>query len=191
MARPKDESKIEVIYEATLSLVLKTGYASLTMAEVAKEAGMATGTLYIYFKNKEELINKLFIHLKEEKMKAVLKVYNPAESFFVSFKKLWLAYFKISLEHPNSVIFIEQYTYSPYLTQAVKARVKELLHPLEQFIASAQQAQLVKEIPPMLLLSHLFGSIIEIVKYHYDNKIMPDKRQIEDCFEMAWSSIRK
>ncbi|MBK7429323.1 MAG: helix-turn-helix transcriptional regulator [Saprospiraceae bacterium] len=39
---------------------MKSGYTDLRMADVAKEAGMATGTLYIYFKNKEELINTLF-----------------------------------------------------------------------------------------------------------------------------------
>ena len=68
MPRVKDESKIEAIYNATLALVLKSGFAELNMAAVAKEAGIATGTIYTYFKNKETLINQLFLHLKEEKV---------------------------------------------------------------------------------------------------------------------------
>jgi AcrR family transcriptional regulator len=49
MSRPRDENKIEVIYEATLKLVLETGFNGLKMADVAKAANLATGTLYIYF----------------------------------------------------------------------------------------------------------------------------------------------
>ena len=47
MARPKDENKINTIYEATLKLVLKTGFNGLKMADVAKAAKLATGTLNI------------------------------------------------------------------------------------------------------------------------------------------------
>ena len=55
MPRIKDENKIQAIYQATLALVLKSGYAELNMAAVAKEAGIATGSIYTYFKNKEAL----------------------------------------------------------------------------------------------------------------------------------------
>ncbi|MFM7485318.1 MAG: TetR/AcrR family transcriptional regulator, partial [Cytophagales bacterium] len=77
MARPRDENKIEPIYEATLRLVLKTGFNGLKMADVAKAAKLATGTLYIYFKNKEVLINELYSHLKKSKMAKMLEVFDP------------------------------------------------------------------------------------------------------------------
>jgi hypothetical protein len=46
--------------------------AGVTMGEIAREAGMATGTLYIYFKNKEELINYLFFDCRREALKIIL-----------------------------------------------------------------------------------------------------------------------
>ncbi|MBK7429337.1 MAG: helix-turn-helix transcriptional regulator [Saprospiraceae bacterium] len=81
MARAKDPGKIALIYDSTLSLIMKSGYTDLRMADVAKEAGMATGTLYIYFKNKEELINTLFLQLKEEKIKQMFENTRPTDSF--------------------------------------------------------------------------------------------------------------
>ena len=50
MPKAKDENKIEQIFKATLKLVSVEGFGGLRMSDVAKEAGMATGTLYIYFK---------------------------------------------------------------------------------------------------------------------------------------------
>ena len=55
MARPRDTNKIDLIYKAALNLVVKIGYVELKMSDVAKEAGMATGTLYIYFSNFETI----------------------------------------------------------------------------------------------------------------------------------------
>ena len=56
----RDENKTARIYKATLKLVKATGLAGITMQSVAKEAKIATGTLYIYFRNKEKLIVKPF-----------------------------------------------------------------------------------------------------------------------------------
>ncbi|NQV32441.1 MAG: TetR/AcrR family transcriptional regulator [Phycisphaeraceae bacterium] len=46
----------QAIYEATLAVIKEHGYDGLTMQRVATAAGIATGTLYNYFKNKDELL---------------------------------------------------------------------------------------------------------------------------------------
>ncbi|RYD79444.1 MAG: TetR/AcrR family transcriptional regulator [Sphingobacteriales bacterium] len=103
MTRAKDDFKIQIIYTATLALVLETGYTELTMAAVAKKAKIATGTIYTYFQNKEELINKLYLYLKEEKTARMFETYKSGDSFFVTFKKLWLR-IKICLIIPKTVL---------------------------------------------------------------------------------------
>lgn len=72
MARVKDPAKIDRLFEAALHHVLETGYAGLKMAEVAREAGVATGTIYTYFGGKADLINQLYRHLKQQKRERVL-----------------------------------------------------------------------------------------------------------------------
>jgi len=44
---------------ASLQAFLKFGFHNTSMAKIAKEMGIAKGTLYLYFKSKEELINKI------------------------------------------------------------------------------------------------------------------------------------
>jgi AcrR family transcriptional regulator len=190
MARPRDESKIEAIYEATLKLVLETGFNGLKMADVARAAKLATGTLYIYFKNKEVLINELYYHLKKNKTLKMLEVFDAKDPFAVAFKKLWLNYLTISLAEPERMKFIEQYTHTSYLTKKTKQQSDQLLQPLEEFLANGIKQGLVKKLPVQLLLSQLMGPINESVKLHYDQTLKITSRLKEELFEMAWNSIK-
>ena len=52
MPKIKDENKIASIQMAAMKLVIKTGFVGLKMADVAAGAGIATGTLYIYYSSK-------------------------------------------------------------------------------------------------------------------------------------------
>ena len=191
MARHRDETKIEAIYEATLRLVLETGFNGLKMADVAKEAGFATGTLYIYVKNKEVLISELYFHLKKNKILKMLEVFDTSDSFLVAFKKLWMNYLIISLQEPERMRFIEQFTHTSYLTKKTKQQSDLLLKPLEDFLTVGIKQGLVKKLPVQLLLSQLMGPINESVKLQYDKTLKLTATLKEDMFKMAWSSIRK
>lgn len=52
----KEKAVQEAIYEATIRLIAKNDGEGLKMQEIAEAAGIATGTLYNYFKNKVELL---------------------------------------------------------------------------------------------------------------------------------------
>jgi AcrR family transcriptional regulator len=190
MARPRDENKIEAIYEATLKLVLETGFNGLKMADVAKAAKLATGTLYIYFKNKEVLINELYFHLKKNKTLKILEVYVAKDPFPVAFKKLWMNYLNVSLAEPERMSFIEQYTHTSYLTKKTKQQSDQLLKPLEEFVAGGILQGFVKKLPVPLLLSQLMGPINESVRLHYDQTLKITPTLKEELFRMAWNSIK-
>jgi AcrR family transcriptional regulator len=190
MARPRDENKIEAIYEATLKLVLETGFNGLKMADVASAANLATGTLYIYFKNKEVLINELYYHLKKNKTLKMLEVFDATDPFLIAFKKLWMNYVNISLAEPERMKFIEQYTHTSYLTKKTIQQSDQLLKPLEDFLDNGIKQGLVKKLPVQLLLGQLMGPINESVKLHYNQTLKITSRLKEELFEMAWNSIK-
>lgn len=56
MARPADPHRREAILRAARAVFLENGYARTRMADIAARAGVAPGTLYLYFKSKESLI---------------------------------------------------------------------------------------------------------------------------------------
>jgi len=55
--------KHQVILEAAVKTFAQTGYHRTRVADIAREAGVADGTVYIYFKNKEDILVSLFQEL--------------------------------------------------------------------------------------------------------------------------------
>src|SRR3989344_4060817 len=58
--KPKDDEKQRAIAQATFELVAQTGLSGLTLADIARAAGIATSTLYVYYPSKDELISQLY-----------------------------------------------------------------------------------------------------------------------------------
>ncbi|MGZ7031420.1 MAG: TetR/AcrR family transcriptional regulator [Thermoanaerobaculia bacterium] len=54
------EFRIRSIQEATMRVIARKGMAAATMQEIADEAGVAKGTIYLYFRDRDELVEKTF-----------------------------------------------------------------------------------------------------------------------------------
>lgn len=62
MAKENTEKKI---MDAAVKLFYKRGYSASSTSEIAKEAGIAEGTIFRYFKTKKDILNKVLIKLIE------------------------------------------------------------------------------------------------------------------------------
>ena len=191
MARKKDEQKRISIFDATLTLVLQTGYTGLKMADVAKKAGVATGTVYKYFPSKECLIDNLFLHQKEIKLREMTEGYQPGEPFLVSFKRMWTNYFMGCINNPERMIFIEQFYRSPYISASTREKAGIMIQPSEDLLRMAIQQQLIRNLPVSVLLSQLMGAANEIARFHIDSGQIPTHNQLDQYFEMSLNSIRR
>jgi len=78
MARPKNKDRKDVralVLKTALSLFLRFGYHEVTMRKIAEEIGYTPGTIYLYFKNKAEILYELhnegFKRLQERRAKTL------------------------------------------------------------------------------------------------------------------------
>lgn len=70
------EFRIQSIQEATMRVIARKGMAAATMQEIAEEAGVAKGTIYLYFRDRDELVEKTFesaIHILMERIDAAIE----------------------------------------------------------------------------------------------------------------------
>ena len=65
---PRNEKRTRII-DAAVEVFAAKGYRSARISDIARTAGVADGTIYLYFRNKEDLLLTIF----EEKMELVLK----------------------------------------------------------------------------------------------------------------------
>lgn len=75
MARPRSDEKRKSILAACQAAIVRDGITAST-ADIAKEAGIATGSLFTYFPTKADLLNELYVILKTEMTDALTKDLN-------------------------------------------------------------------------------------------------------------------
>jgi TetR/AcrR family fatty acid metabolism transcriptional regulator len=66
MARPRTDDKRKRILQAAVKVFARRGYFGARVSEIAKRAGVADGTIYLYFRNKEDILVRLFDEVMTE-----------------------------------------------------------------------------------------------------------------------------
>lgn len=59
-------SKKAIVLQTTLELITKQGIHATSLSQIIKESGVANGTVYHHFKNKEEIITELYLMLTQD-----------------------------------------------------------------------------------------------------------------------------
>ena len=102
MARPRSEDKRNAILSAATRVFAEQGLAAPT-AKIAREAGVAEGTLFTYFANKDELLNQLYLELKYEMrdvMSADLRRTGEGDVRAMA-ERFWAAFIAWGVAHPH------------------------------------------------------------------------------------------
>ena len=188
--RCKDESKVDAIYKATLTLVKDRGLAGITMCDISKEASIATGTLYIYFKNKDELIKALFAECRIKSARYYFEGIDEEPTFEQKMLKLFRNIVCYKMRHFDVSAFLEQSYHSPYVGVIDLKKKQKTMAPLHTMIKEGIETKKIKKIETRLLVSYLFGIVNEIVKRAYfSNKKLTDT-DINEVYAMFWDGIK-
>ncbi|MCU0442716.1 MAG: TetR/AcrR family transcriptional regulator [Bacteroidia bacterium] len=191
MPKPKDEQKLAAIHLQTMRLVNTTGFAALKMADVAQAAGIATGTLYVYYKSKEALINAVYLNTKLEIIDVLLDNAHANPDYFLTFKNMWTAYMQYCMQYPEKMLFVEQFIYSGLIAEEVIAQTEAKLIPLNQFLTYGQQKGLIKRMDIELIKAQMQGAITETIKFLTKQQQTLTAVQLNDCFAMTWDALRR
>src|SRR5262245_18507508 len=66
----KPNSKYEAILRAAIKVFAASGFFNSKVADIAREAGVADGTVYLYFKNKDDILASIFNHYMDNALAA-------------------------------------------------------------------------------------------------------------------------
>jgi AcrR family transcriptional regulator len=187
----RDDSKTGLIFQAMLDLVKEQGLAGITMAAVAKKAGLATGTVYIYFHNKEELINQLFTECRESSAACYFSNYDPSRPFEECFRQVWMNILRYRIRHFDRAVFMDQCYHSPFLSDATLEMNRQTVEPLFGLMKRGKKEKKLKPTDPYLMLTFMIGCIHEGVRNaHYNGKPL-NKTAIEQMFTLCWDGMKQ
>jgi AcrR family transcriptional regulator len=148
VARPKSEDKKQALLEAATVAIAQQGIAAST-ALIARNAGVAEGTLFRYFATKDDLFNALYLHLKSSLCETMLTGITDAVTPKDFTRCIWNSYISWGVRNPVGHKAIRRMAVSEKITAETKQQVTDMfpdLHKLCQrsvrsiFLTTAFQA---------------------------------------------------
>lgn len=183
-------TKRDAILRSVLKLVNRAGFYHLNMKTIAQEAGVAAGTIYVYFKGKEELINALYQMVISDFHEHVLQANVEGRTLQENFHDMLGNAVDFFLEDTDRFSFIEQYTYSPFLFKESHEVNYMILEPLYDMIREAKKQKLVKNLPEAILVSLIYGPVTMMLKLYLADKTDLDKKATkEKLLQACWQNI--
>ena len=191
MKNIKDFDKKEAIFQAMLELISKHGFHSSPMSEVAKQADVAAGTIYHYFKSKDELICALYLRLKEKTVVCLFKTDDIKKPFKERFRHFYLQMIEHCSKNPKEFYFLEQFANSPFVNTIPKEDIQKLDQPIYDFLRKAVFTQVLRDIPPKILIAFVMGSANAITKLQLSGEFKMTSSDLELAFFTCWDGIKK
>ena len=177
----------EQIFDATDRLMAKEGLHHLSMHKLAKEAGIAAGTIYLYFKSKDELLAQFARRVFNKFVVAIEEGFDESQSFFEQYRKMWWNIWHFLQENPTILLNMNQYRSLPEFIETCK----ETEHSCwEQFCLKGQAAMLADLDPHMLFLLSLKTAIVLASDIKFLGTAVTDA-MLESVIERSWRAIQK
>ena len=188
--RVKDEIKQEALFEATVKVVNDIGFASSSVSKIAKEAGISPATIYIYHKNKEDLLVSTYVEIKKNLGRALLKDFDNSLPIRDSLKIFWSNGFEYVINHREHFNFTEQFSNSPYSDLVDKSKVNKYFEPLINVFQSGIDQKIIKDVEFDLISAFIFYPIMILSNKRLCAEFVPNMENIEKAFDMAWDAIK-
>ena len=177
------EDKKKRILEAALKLFTEKGIDNTSTALIAKEADVAAGTIYLYFENKVDLINKLYLSIKEESMVSSFIYLLEHSVGYEPLEKVWLENVEWGVNNPNKFRFIMQFDLSPYHTKDTKAKIPDSGKKWIKLIEDGIKNKILKDLPPRYISEFFSAHFIFTVEYIIETKTKERKIFFDSFFD--------
>ena len=187
----KDENKKTAITKAIIGLINEIGFANISFSKIAKAPGISAATLYVYYKNKEDMFREVYLDVKKHMIEECGRNICPRENVQEAVRKLCKNLLRYMKEYTDEFLFIEQACNSPMATD-------EMLEELEQYnqntisiFQRGVQEGILKQTSPALLISFCYYPIQQIFKEWRKEKSMLPDVDFEVVFQMCWDAIKR
>jgi AcrR family transcriptional regulator len=186
----KHSDKRQAILDASLKLFCASCFQDTSTASISNAAGVGTGTLFLYFESKEELVNELYLECKGEFAHFIEDGVWNNHTFKAQLKHIWERGTEWCLKYPEKVQFMTQFSSSPYITKQTRERSVNYLGLMDQVLRKAAANKEINT-TSFELLSCTLGAYFHHARlYLLDNAHNKNlKKWQEEVFEWIWKGI--
>jgi AcrR family transcriptional regulator len=182
--------KREKFLNTALKLFVANGVQNTSTAAIAKEAGTAAGTLFLYFPTKQDLVHELVLKISREQSEYIKTLLGPSLSVRDTFFTIWSGSIHWFLEN------MDAYEYNLQIRELVveEAIVQESARSLAYFYEAIQKGLdegAIKPYPVEMIGGILYQDIVAMMDL-FRTQSDPEKQEetIQLGFDIFWDGIK-
>ena len=161
----KANGKYEAILRAAIKVFAGSGFFNSKVADVAREAGVADGTVYLYFKNKDDILASIFNHYMDNALAAgrarLAEINDPIEKL----RQIVHAHLEgLGRDRNLAIVFqVELRSSTKFMEQFSATKVTEYLELIREVIEEGQRAGVFRPgLSTTVVAKVLFGALDEM-----------------------------
>ncbi len=183
--------KQEKILTTALKLFVQNGFHGTPTSKIAKEAGVANGTLFHYYQTKEDLIVSLYLYVKSKMGGYIEQHLLPETSTKEHFKQQFQLVMEWSMQNKDEFYYTQLFTTSPYAAllspEQIRKELKKSCDQIQDAIDNGVFKERDVDYIHTIMASHVFGLYSYLMKRKL--KSTEQKNIIDDSFDMLWGML--
>lgn len=168
--RTRDNQKQELVKQKAVELIVKEGLENFSMNKLAKVCRISVATLYIYYKDKDDLIIQIAKELAGKMTEAVLSDFDLEASFEVGLRQQWRTRSKYMLENAMEGLLMEQLRNSAYFEQIYDVTIADFKKAMGMFMKNVIQRGEIEPLPLEVFWSVAFAPMYNLIRFHNEGR---------------------
>ena len=180
------------ILQASTKVFVKKGFFQTQMEDIAREAGIAKGTIYLYFKSKEELFCSFFENIFEQSLLDIEKIKNISCNAIEKIKMVIKNQLEFCQKNIDLFIMMDREFHHMEKTlkmahaQKIMKKYEKIIYSLSEIIGQGIKEKLIKKIDPILisfiLIDMVKSTVLKNVKFKTKKDLIAQMPTILEIF---------
>ncbi len=173
------------IFDATQEVMAAVGVHGVSIQKIAKAAGISVGTIYLYFKNKEVLLQELAVHIFDRFHQVMSENYQPSAGLFSQYETMWWNVWRFLQDNPIVIVNLNQYLSLPNMTQICQERSSVW----QDFCQKGIDEDLLVNFTAGLLWDMSMESVLSISKDSHRMRVSPTDAELAQVVCRSFNAI--
>ncbi|MEI7583137.1 TetR/AcrR family transcriptional regulator [Runella sp.] len=173
--RTRNENKEQLVRQKALELIVSQGFEGFSMQKLAKAAEVSPATLYIYYKDKEDLITSIGIEIGQKFSENILKDFDPNLPFAEGMRIQWRNRAKYAIENKLETEFYEQIRSSSFRDKVMESFVEDFKSSMGHFVKNAIKHKELNPMPLEVFWSVAYSPLYNLIRFHNEGRSMGGK----------------
>lgn len=168
--RKRNIDKEKLVKQKAIETMGKYGLEGFSMNKLAKVCNISVATLYIYFKDKDDLIMNIAIEEGAKGADAMLKDFDPESSFETGLRVQWKNRYEHAMQNLEVALFFDQLRSSSYHDKFMGQVMNKFKQQVSAFVYNAIKRGELKEMPVEVFWSVAYAPLYALIRFHQDGR---------------------